>query len=443
MAAENHIRIAIVDENKCKPKKCNLECRKYCPVVKIGKLCVEVSAKDRIAFISEDLCIGCGICIKKCPFNAIQILNLPRDLNQEITHSYGRNSFRLHRLPTPRSGQVLGLVGANGTGKSTALRILANRMKPNLGRDDPSWEDILHYFRGSELQNYFTKMLQDEMIASFKLQHVELIRKEYKGKVEKYLGKIRDDLRETLELNHLVDRDLENLSGGELQRLCIGLASSKKADIYIYDEPSSFLDVKQRIIASRVIRSVADDKYVIVVEHDLAILDYLSDYICCLYGNPGAYGVVTMPFSVRDGVNIFMEGVIPTENLRFRDFPLSFKISNTEEEVERTNQEEYPELIIEYGDIFKLRIEPGNFSDAQITVLLGENGTGKTQFARLLAGIIKSNNGLTGLEGPVSYKPQLVTPKFEGTVAQLLSKKIGIMYNNAQFNTDVLIPLNI
>ena len=67
--------------------------------------------------------------------------------------------------------------------------------------------------------------------------------------------------------------------------------------------------------------------YVIVVEHDLSVLDYLSDFICCLYGKPGAYGVVTLPFSVREGINIFLAGFVPTENLRFRDESLTFKVN--------------------------------------------------------------------------------------------------------------------
>merc|ERR1740138_689267 len=100
----------------------------------------------------------------------------------------------------------------------------------------------------------------------------------------------------------------------------------------MFDEPSSYLDVKQRLNAARCIRSLlAADNYVIVVEHDLAVLDYLSDYICVLYGTPGAYGVVTMPFSVREGINIFLAGFIPTENLRFRDDALTFKVSERAE----------------------------------------------------------------------------------------------------------------
>lgn len=119
------------------------------------------------------------------------------------------------------------------------------------------------------------------------------------------------------------------MSGGELQRFIIGLTCVQEVDIYMFDEPSSYLDVKQRLNAARMIRSLLNDnKYVIVVEHDLSILDYLSDYICCLYGTPGAYGVVTMPFSVREGINIFLAGYVPTEQMRFRDYELSFRVSS-------------------------------------------------------------------------------------------------------------------
>lgn len=120
-----------------------------------GKLCIEVAPESKIAFISERLCIGCGICPKKCPFGAINIINLPTNLETQVTHRYSANSFKLHRLPTPRPGQVLGLVGTNGIGKSTALKILSGKTKPNLGRyeNPPDWEEILKYFRGSELQS--------------------------------------------------------------------------------------------------------------------------------------------------------------------------------------------------------------------------------------------------------------------------------------------------
>lgn len=158
-------------------QKCRQECKKSCPVVRTGKLCIEVTPDSKIAFISERLCIGCGICPKKCPFDAINIINLPTNLETQVTHRYSANSFKLHRLPMPRPGQVLGLVGTNGIGKSTALKILSGKLKPNLGRYDnpPDWEEILKYFRGSELQNYFTKILEDNLKAVVKPQYVDQI----------------------------------------------------------------------------------------------------------------------------------------------------------------------------------------------------------------------------------------------------------------------------
>ena len=288
--------------------------------------------------------LGCGICVKKCPFEAINIINLPKDLERNTTHRYGPNSFKLHRLPMPRPGQVLGLVGTNGIGKSTALKIIAGKMKPNLGRYDtpPDWEEILVHFRGSELQNYFTRILEDTLKATIKPQYVDHIPRAIRGKVVDIL-KEKDDRSEaegkdilgwaldTAELRHLVDRDIAKLSGGELQRFAIAAVAVQISDVYMFDEPSSYLDVKQRLTAAGMIREIleatgADRRYVLVVEHDLAVLDYLSDYVCVLYGAPGAYGVVTMPFSVRNGINAFLAGYIPTENLRFRENALSFKV---------------------------------------------------------------------------------------------------------------------
>jgi len=82
-------------------------------------------------FLNEN---NLSLFFQKCPFEAINIINLPSNLNKDTTHRFGPNSFKLHRLPTPRPGQILGLVGTNGIGKSTALNILAGKLKPNLGK---------------------------------------------------------------------------------------------------------------------------------------------------------------------------------------------------------------------------------------------------------------------------------------------------------------------
>ncbi|KAK6173569.1 hypothetical protein SNE40_016994 [Patella caerulea] len=449
---ETLTRIAIVSTDKCRPKKCRQECKKSCPVVRMGKLCIEVSPTDKIAFISEELCIGCGICAKKCPFDAISIINLPSNLEKETTHRYSANSFKLHRLPVPRAGEVLGLVGTNGIGKSTALKILAGKQKPNLGRfkEPPDWTDILAYFRGSELQNYFTKILEDDLKALIKPQYVDQIPRAVKGSVEALLAKKKEldnqkQIMDVLDLNYVTDRNIEDLSGGELQRFAIAIVCIQNADIFMFDEPSSYLDVKQRLRAAQAIRSLINpDKYIIVVEHDLSVLDYLSDFICCLYGVPSAYGVVTMPFSVREGINIFLDGFVPTENLRFRESSLTFKLAETamEDEIKRDCRYEYPDMKKVLGG-FELNIQGGQFTDSEIIVMLGENGTGKTTFIRMLAGRLEPDEGGKTPVLNVSYKPQKISPKHKGTVRQLLHEKIRDAYIHPQFNTDVMKPLQI
>ncbi|KAL6487763.1 hypothetical protein MHYP_G00043890 [Metynnis hypsauchen] len=450
--SEKPTRIAIVNHDKCKPKKCRQECKKSCPVVRMGKLCIEVTPQNKIVWISESLCIGCGICIKKCPFGALAIVNLPSNLEKETTHRYCANSFKLHRLPIPRPGEVLGLVGTNGIGKSTALKILAGKQKPNLGKYDapPDWQEILAYFRGSELQNYFTKILEDDLKAIVKPQYVDQIPKTVKGSVGSILSR-KDDTKteavvcQQLDLTHLRDRNVEDLSGGELQRFACAVVCIQRADIFMFDEPSSYLDVKQRLKAAITIRSlITPDRYIIVVEHDLSVLDYLSDFICCLYGVPSAYGVVTMPFSVREGINIFLDGYVPTENLRFREASLVFKVAETatEEEVKKMCRYQYPNMQKVMGD-FELQIVEGEFTDSEIMVMLGENGTGKTTFIRMLAGRLKPDDGGEVPILNVSYKPQKISPKFKGSVRALLHEKIRDAYTHPQFVTDVMKPMQI
>uniref|UniRef100_A0A2K5ZKM9 ATP binding cassette subfamily E member 1 n=1 Tax=Mandrillus leucophaeus TaxID=9568 RepID=A0A2K5ZKM9_MANLE len=410
--AHKLMRIAIVNHDKCKPKKCQRECKKSCPVVQMGKLCTEQS--------SETLGIGCGICIKKCPFGALSIDNLPSNLEKETTHRYCANVFKLHRLPIPHPGEVLGLVGTNGIGKLT----------PNLGKyDDPTdWQEILTYFRGSELQNYFTEILEDDLKAIIKPQYVDQIPKPAKGTVGSILDR-KDETKaqEILDLTHLKERNVEDLSGGELQRFAWAVICIQKADIFMFDETSSYLDVKQHLKAAITLQSLINpDRYIIVVEYDLSVLDYLSDFICCLYGVPSAYGVVTMPFSVRKDINIFLDGYVPTENLRFRDASLVFKVAET------ANQEE-----------FELAIVAGEFTDSEIMVMLGENGMGKTTFIRMLAGRLKPDKGGEVPVLNVSYKLQKISPKSTGSVRQLLHEKTRDAYTHSQFVTNVMKPLQI
>ncbi len=213
----------------------------------------------------------------------------------------------------------------------------------------------------------------------------------------------------------------------------------------MFDEPSSYLDVKQRLNAAKVIRSLLNPtSYVIAVEHDLSILDYLSDYVCVLYGMPSAYGVVTLPYSVREGINVFLDGVIPTENLRFRDESLTFKmVENVDSRMnDKNRQYEYPAMNKTQGD-FKLEVCAGGFTDSEIVVMLGQNGTGKTTFIRMLAGLLPPDGEAEIPQLNVSYKPQKISPTFPGTVRMLFLKKIKGSFLDPQFQSDVVKPLQI
>lgn len=211
------------------------------------------------------------------------------------------------------------------------------------------------------------------------------------------------------------------------------------------DEPSSFLDVKQRLNAARLIRGlVTPENYVIVVEHDLSVLDYLSDFICVLYGKPAVYGVVTLPQSVREGINIFLDGHIPTENLRFRDESLQFRIADTTDDfmVDKSRAFKYPKMEKTLGD-FHLSIESGDFTDSEIVVMMGENGTGKTTFCKMLAGLTTPDGNQKVPEMSISLKPQTIKPGFRGTVRELFFKKIKASFLSPQFQTDVYKPLRV
>lgn len=447
-------RLAIVNEDLCRPKDCGLECKKACPVNRIGKQCIVI---EKISRISETLCIGCAACVKKCPFKAITIINLPSNMTKDCSHRYGENSFKLHRLPVPKIGKVLGLVGTNGIGKSTALQILSGK-KPNLGEfeKEPDWADILKNYRGSELHGYFTKLLENNLITSNKIQYIEKVPKLLKKKfnnenltVSEVLSAMdgrnkKDYYIEKFCLEAILTRKLDELSGGELQRFCIAVASMKQADCYVFDEPTSFLDVKQRLTAAKEIRELAEDnKYVLVVEHDLAILDLMSDYGCVLYGQSGAYGVITAPQSIKASINIFLDGFIPTENMRFREHALKFNIQEIEEGgKEKRTQYSYPSVTKTYEN-FKLVIEAGDFTQSQIILFLGENGMGKSTFVNLIAGLLQNDQKTDFIGFSVSLKPQSILPKNKSSVRNFFMSKIPGSFADQSFQNEIVKPLNI
>ncbi|WP_456416380.1 ribosome biogenesis/translation initiation ATPase RLI [Methanocaldococcus sp.] len=440
------MRLAIIDYDRCQPKKCSMECIKYCPGVRMGEKTIVIDENTGKPIISEVLCSGCGICVKRCPFKAISIIGLPEELSEDkIVHSYGQNRFKLFGLVIPRDG-VVGIIGQNGIGKSTVLRILAGELIPNLGRDDkePNYDDVIKYFRGSELQEYFVKLKNKEIKAIHKVQYVDILPKVVKGKVRELLKKIDErgkynEVIEKLELKNILDRELHQLSGGELQRVAIAAAYLRKGDIYFFDEPSSWLDIRQRFNAARLIREL---NKVVVVEHDLIVLDYLSDYIHIMYGVPSAYGIVSQPKSVRVGINEYLYGELREENIKFRKEPIIFEKRPVIDYKNRPVLLTYSPMKKTLGS-FKLEVSSGTIYKGEVIGILGPNGIGKTTFIKLLAGVIKPDEGdvIKESEIKVSYKPQYISPDYDGTVEDLLSSITNI--HTSYYKSEIINPLQL
>jgi ATP-binding cassette subfamily E protein 1 len=402
--------------------------------------------------ISEKLCSGCGICVKKCPFKAICIVNLPDELEKDCSHRFGENAFKLFRLPLPSPGTVLGLLGQNGIGKSTTLKVLSGEIKPNLGnfQSPPEWETIIQFYRGSSLQEYFQNMSKGRLKVSHKPQYVDRIPKAIHGKVSEILEKVDqrkvlDRLSEELELIKIWDRNLDILSGGELQRVAVTAALCREADVYLFDEPSSYLDVKQRLQVAKAIRTLCEQqKIVVVAEHDLAIIDYLSDQICVFYGEPSVYGVVSHVHGVRTGINIYLQGYIPDENIMFRKESIIFH-----EKPPTTATAAISDVLLNWGLVektfkgFKLTAKPGEIRRGEIIGILGPNGIGKTTFVKILAGLEESDDKQKFGELTVSYKPQYIAADYTGTVMELLMNVAKENYTSSWYKTEILQPMRV
>jgi ATP-binding cassette subfamily E protein 1 len=444
------LRIAVVEGERCRPEKCDAVCVRFCPMVRSRKEAIRVEG-DR-AYVAEHLCSGCGICVRKCPFQALKVVNLPNELGSDLIHRFGPNTFALYRLPTPRRGAVVGLLGRNGMGKTLALKILSGELTPNLGsyEDPPSKEEILRGFAGLPIHDYLMDLYQKRVKAVYKPQYVDLIPKAVSGRVGDVLSRLdeRGALRgmvEALELGGVLDRSFDVLSGGELQRVAIAAAACRDADVYLFDEPSSHLDIYQRMNAAKVIRSLtADGRMVLVAEHDLAVLDYLSDDIFIFYGEPGVYGIVSKVHGVREGINIYIRGYIPDENIRFREAPIAFHVKPPTQPPARMRPLlRWSELRKSYGD-FSLTVEPGEIGEGEVIGVLGKNGVGKTTFVKMLAGLETPDEGsVTCGEVRMSYKPQYLTGTMEGRVEEILKEAAGRRFEESWFSAEIIEPLNL
>ena len=444
-------RVAVLDKELCQPKKCGLECIKYCPVNKSGADCIVLNEDTNKATIDEDICNGCGICVKVCPFDAITIVNLASELKTDKIHQYGMNSFRLYKLPTPKKGEVVGLLGRNGMGKSTVVNILSGILKPNLGNYEqpPEWDEILKYYKGTELKAHFEKIKNGEIKASIKPQQVHTIADAFDGTGKELLDKFDQrgtsrELVKQLGLENSLEQNLKELSGGELQRLSVATAASRESDFYFFDEPSSYNDVFQRTGVARVIHGLAEEgKSVMVVEHDLTLPDFLSDYIEVLYGVPAAYGIVSNVLSTKVGINVFLDGYLPTENVRFRDKKFTFDASTSGDEgLEGDAVISYPKLEKKY-DSFSVSIEPGTVRKGELLGIMGANALGKTTMMKMIAGVEKPTDGSVDKKIKISYKPQYLSNDIDVEVISVLEKANGSTIEGSAEEEQILDPLKL
>lgn len=400
------VRLAIIKKEKCKPLLCAKECMKCCPINKKGEECITIAEK---ASIDEKLCIGCAICVKRCPFEAIEIVNLPAVKEENLVNRFGQNGFALYGLPLPKKGSVLGLLGRNGIGKSTAVEILAGKLIPNFGKFNEK-ETVLEHYKGTEFGKYFESLGKDVKVA-YKPQNLSFL--SVNLKVIDLLKQRGDDetianLAKELHVEHLLENNLSKLSGGELQKIAILASCLKDADLYFFDEPLAYLDIVERLRVSEFIRKIAEGKTVIVIEHDLLILDYLTEYLNIVYGVPGAFGLVSGVKSSTNGVNTYLDGFIREENLRIRDSALSFNFTKNQSVAGRQISQ-WPAFSKELGN-FKFSAKAGEIRENHVIGILGKNGTGKTSFVKCLAGfeevIVDGVEQKLKLDLKISYKPQ-------------------------------------
>jgi len=444
------MRVAVLKEDNCQPKKCNDECFHYCPPVRNGQECIVMDEKTGKPHISESLCIGCGICINKCPHDALIIEQLPSELESDMIHRYSLNGFRLFRLPTPTKESVVGILGPNGMGKSTAFNALAGRMTPNLGDwldQSPDWNNVIDALPKGELRDFFISVRDGGIKVALKPQNVDRLPKRVQGTVEALLRKVDerdmfDEMTSALGISHLLERTVQQLSGGELQRMAICATILRDADVYFFDEPSSYLDIHERMRIVRIIQELAESKRVIVIEHDLAVLDVLADLVHIVYGKKGAFGIFTPARSTRTAINAYLDGFLVEENVRIRDKPIRF-LKHHERTAEKGS------VVVQWGDLgkklgdFELSTGEGSVHRSEVVGVVGPNGTGKSTMIKILAGEHAYDNGWVTNEATVSYKPQHIDVDMDCTVQMWLDSELGTRWRSGDFNVNVTRALGV
>ncbi len=449
-------KVFLVDYDACQFSSCGKPCIEKCPVVLSNarkkrpqdrhEEPIRIKKSESRIIILSEYCIKCGICVNICPAKAIFVKNLLDEPPEEMPiHRYSpdgeKTGFQLFNLPTLVPGRVSGLCGPNGIGKSTVLNILAGKLRPNFGnlqasQDQTQWTEVIRNLRENEMRDHFASLAQGTCKIAYKQQVLKVLFEQYAGqRVREILDAAREvsdtfyeEIINSLDIHAIADRTLEQCSGGELQRFAIAAILAKEADVYLVDEPCTFLDVKKRIKLAELLRrrvagfGTGQACPMLVVDHDLAILDYVSDVVHLFYGRPHQFGIVSNVMTTKKGINTYLDGYLASENVEFRDKQIGFK---------RTvggRQWSTARIFAEYGkitktfDSFRLEIDPGTIYTTEILCIVGENGCGKSTFAKILAGELAPDPGsdVPSRGAAVSYKPQYITSDYNQTVREFL-----------------------
>ena len=224
----------------------------------------------------------------------------------DMTRTQG--DFKLHvKSGEFTDSEIVVLLGENGTGKTTFIKMIAGVSKPDE---------------------------EDLPLPSFNISFKpQTIAPKFKGPVKSLLqAKINDaylhpqfqtDVYKPLNIEALIDQDVQVLSGGELQRVAIVLALGKPADIFLIDEPSAYLDSEQRLSASKVIKRfiLHSKKSAFIVEHDFIMATYLADKVIVYDGTPSVEATAHPPCTLLEGMNRFLRQL----NITFRRDPDNFR----------------------------------------------------------------------------------------------------------------------
>ncbi len=441
------MRIAVLIEEKCKPKS---EAYDYLKkwAGSCGAECIQMNG-DKFKIL-ETACPPCFVRAKHCPGGAVVVVNLPAELKTDLIHRYSLNGFRLFRLPTPSRESVVGILGPNGMGKSTAFNILNGSIIPNLGdfeADELWWEDVIETLPRGELRDFLVDVSESEVTVALKPQYVDHIPKAVKGRVGELLSSVDErgvyqEMITKLGIGHLLERNLDQLSGGELQRVAICATLLKEADVYFFDEPSSYLDIHERMRIVKIIQELSEHSRVIVIEHDLAVLDVLADLVHIVYGKKGAFGIFTPARSTRQAINAYLDGFLVEQNVRIRDKPIKFQTHN-----DRSNELGNP--VVTWGGLekklgdFNLKTGDGKVHQSEVVGVVGPNGTGKSTMIKILAGEHEYDAGWVTEDASISYKPQHIDIEMDCDVQTWLDSEVGTKWRSGEYSVNVIRALGV